>query len=79
MIVGQTSWDVIFIAVPMLGIMLAAFFRLDELLVKPKRKVEHRRAIAGLDEKGRPICLDPDGVAVGQVARVKTRKVPTAI
>ncbi len=53
------------IAAPLLAVMVAGFFRLDEFIGRPRRKsVRRYRRIplaAGLDERGIPIGLDPDG------------------
>ncbi|MFC5864186.1 hypothetical protein ACFPT7_17910 [Acidicapsa dinghuensis] len=62
--------DAILVAVPMVGILIACFFRLDEMFGKPKKKVmlEHRRQMSGWDENGKPICIDPDGGKGRQVS-----------
>jgi len=58
----QSNADALLVAVPMIGILVISFFRLDELVGKTKkRSVQQRRQIAGLDGGGRQICLDPDG------------------
>ena len=59
----QSNLDALLVAVPMIGILVVSFFRLDELVGKSskKRPVQPRRKIAGLDGAGRQICLDPDG------------------
>jgi hypothetical protein len=58
----QSNADALLVAIPMIGILVVGFFRLDELVGKPnKRQIVHRRQIAGLDDKGRQVCLDPDG------------------
>jgi hypothetical protein len=56
--------DALLVAVPMVGILFAGFFRLDELFGKPGKPgkpVEKRRQMTGWDKDGRPICADPDG------------------
>lgn len=67
--------DAILVAVPMIGILIACFFRLDEMFGKPKKKVivEHRRPMSGWDKNGKPICGDPDG---GNGKQVIPRTVP---
>jgi hypothetical protein len=57
----QSNTDAILMAIPMLGLLFAGFFRLDELVGKPQKKSGPRRQIAGLDKRGRQICIDPDG------------------
>jgi hypothetical protein len=61
--------DALLVAVPMVGILFAGFFRLDEVFGKPKKKqVKRRIQVAGVDPEGRPICIDPDGKRVDQRA-----------
>jgi hypothetical protein len=59
----HSNTDALLVAIPMIGMLFAGFFRLDELLGKPKKmkSVEHRRQMSGWDERGRPLCADPDG------------------
>lgn len=61
MSVLQSNADALLVAVPMIGILVVSFFRLDELVGKSKKKPVQRRQIAGLDGRGRQVCLDPDG------------------
>jgi hypothetical protein len=61
MTILESNTDALLVAIPMVGLLFAGFFRLDELFGKPKKQAEPRRQIAGLDAKGRPVCIDPDG------------------
>jgi hypothetical protein len=61
MIVILSNTDSLLVAIPMVGILFAGFFRLDELFGKSKKPVKTRRPMVGCDENGRPICADPDG------------------
>ena len=62
MMVQLSNTDSLLVAIPMVGLLFAGFFRLDELFGKSRKKpVKTRRPMVGLDENGRPICLDPDG------------------
>jgi len=61
MSVDLSNTDALLLAVPMIGLMAVGFFRLDELVGKPKKDAPIRRQVAGLDAKGRQVCLDPDG------------------
>lgn len=67
--------DAILVSIPMVGILIACFFRLDEMFGKPKKKmrVEHRRQMSGWDEHGKPVCADPDG---GRVKPIHTQPAP---
>ena len=63
MSVIQSNADAILVAVPMIGLLFAGYFRLDELFSKPKRKKSsHVRPFASLDESGNATGLDPDEV-----------------
>jgi hypothetical protein len=57
----SSNLTAIFVAVPMLAIMAAAFFRVDEAISKPSRKMRRMPLAGGLDENGVPIGIDPDG------------------
>ncbi len=57
----QSNTDALLVAIPMVGLMFAGFFRVDELIGKSNKVPKSRRQIGGLDESGHPICLDPDG------------------
>jgi len=61
MTILESNTDALLVAIPMVGLLFAGFFRLDELFGKSKKQATPRRQIAGLDAKGRPICIDPDG------------------
>jgi hypothetical protein len=47
-------------ACPMFGLLIATYFKLDELAARPKAAVVTRRH-SRVDRNGYPICLDPDG------------------
>ena len=71
MMAQLSTTDSLLVAIPMVGLLFAGFFRLDELFGKSKKKpVKTRRPMVGLDENGRPMCVDPDG----QVAERKSKK-----
>ena len=61
MSVLQSNADSLLVAIPMIGLLFLGFFRLDELLGKPKKPVVNRRQMSGWDKNGRPLCADPDG------------------
>jgi hypothetical protein len=61
MSVFVANLDSIVFAIPLVGLLVSAFFRVDELVGKPSKHISHRRQMAGLDCNGMPLCLDPDG------------------
>ena len=56
----ESNTDAFLVAIPMVALLVAGFFRLDELFVRNGRS-QGKRRMPGLDERGLPICLDPDG------------------
>ena len=70
MMAQLSTTDSLLVAIPMVGLLFAGFFRLDELFGKSKKPAKTRRPMVGLDENGRPMCVDPDG----QVAERKPKK-----
>ena len=61
----QSNTDSLLVAIPMIGLLCVGFFRLDELFGKSKKPTVHRRQMSGWDNKGRPVCIDPDGRVSG--------------
>jgi hypothetical protein len=61
MTVLQSNRDALLVAVPMIALLFAGFFRLDELFGKPKKRRENRLQKTGWDKDGRPVFTDPDG------------------
>ncbi|HVU46588.1 MAG TPA: hypothetical protein VHD85_10710 [Terracidiphilus sp.] len=62
----RSGWDTLLFALPFIGMLLVAFFRLDEAFAAPKRhpdpaKSATRRPACGVDEDGQPLMSDPDG------------------
>jgi hypothetical protein len=66
----QSDSDAFLVAIPMLVFGLIAFFRLDELLSRPKKRPGHGRRLCNWDKDGVPICTDPDWT-VHTIARRK--------
>jgi len=61
MTILQSNADALLVAIPMVGILFACHFRVDELFGKSRKRGKQRRPMAGSDLQGRPICADPDG------------------
>lgn len=57
----HSNSDVVLFAIPFVGIFLLSLFRMDELVVAPKKKAKPRRTGYGLGRKGEPVLCDPDG------------------
>ncbi len=53
--------DTILIAVPMIGMMFAGLFRLDEWFSRPGTPHEKGHQLSSWDADGAPICVEPDG------------------
>lgn len=56
--------DALLVAVPMIGILVVGYFRLDELVGTPRRRSARGHQLAGMDANGRVRSLDPDGTVV---------------
>lgn len=68
MVAVQSNFEVLLVALPMVGILFAGFFRLDEMIGTPKKKKTPGHTLAGrTDEDGFPICMDPDGTIPGRI------------
>lgn len=61
-----SNMDAILVAIPMVGLLFVGMFRLDEIIAKPQKRPERRRAMAGSDKNGSPLCIDPDGTMKGK-------------
>jgi hypothetical protein len=71
MSVLQSNADDLLVAIPMVALLLVVFFRLDELVSKPKKPVDNRRRMSGWDKNGLPVCADPDGKTPASSPRAK--------
>lgn len=55
----QSGWETFLLAAPVVGLVIVAVFRLDEIATNPGRG-QHPR-LPGNDENGRVLMSDPDG------------------
>jgi hypothetical protein len=55
------NWEMVLFAVPFVGILMLSIFRLDEMILAPKKKVKSRRPALILNRDGEPLMSDPDG------------------
>jgi len=55
------GWQTALVAVPFIGLLLGALFRLDRVLAAPRPKIGPRRPATGTDSDGEPLHCDPDG------------------
>lgn len=56
--------DSLLVAVPMIGTLVVCFFRLDELVGKPRKprkQAARGHQLSGINADGQQVCLDPDG------------------
>jgi TctA family transporter len=54
--------DTLLIGIPFIAMLLIGVFRLDEIMVAPKKRAERRaRSLSGIDHEGNIIFSDPDG------------------
>ncbi len=57
----QSGWGNFLVAIPLVGILLMALFRLDEIIAAPRHDRPVHRPTGGCDENGNPLLSDPDG------------------
>ena len=57
----HSNLEAFLVAIPLLFLLLAGFFRLDQLFAAPRRRAVALRPSSGIDKHGLPIVCDPDG------------------
>jgi hypothetical protein len=60
-VVLSSGWDTALYAVPVILMLVAGVFRLDELVAAPREASRRHRGPTGVDENGEPMLSDPDG------------------
>lgn len=59
--VFHSNTEAMLVAVPMIGILVAGFFRLDVYISKPRVSRPERRSFSHRDGEGVAVCAEPDG------------------
>ena len=59
---SHSDADTLLVGIPMVAILLMACFRLDGLISRPRGEVKQGRRLNGWDERGVPVCTDPEPV-----------------
>ena len=57
----SSNMTAMLVALPLLAVMAAGFFRLDEYVGRPQKKQRRIPLSGGLDERGIPVGIEPDG------------------
>lgn len=58
----HSGWQSCLVGIPLVGMLMISFFRLDEVFTSKKKPVGRRqRPASGFDAEGEPILSDPDG------------------
>ena len=57
----QSGLETLLIAVPFVGVLFMAMFRLDTIVAAPKQAAGLRHPPTGTDKHGRMLFSDPDG------------------
>jgi hypothetical protein len=57
----QSNTDALLVAIPMVAVMFAGFFRLDEVISRNRKPVKSGHPLSDWDKDGHPICIEPDG------------------
>jgi len=61
----KSNMDAMLVAIPMVVLLGAGFFRLDVWVIKPKKHSMRHTLAGGIDKNGFPIGMDPDGKPLG--------------
>jgi len=70
----QSDRDAILVAIPMVILLFAAFFRLDELVCRTDKRPGRGRKLTNWDKNGQPLCSDPEKTDFGIVRREYSRE-----
>jgi len=57
----ESNTDAILIAIPMVGLLFATFFRLDEAFSRYPKPSKNGHPLSCRDKDGHPVCIEPDG------------------
>jgi hypothetical protein len=72
---SQFSLEALILGIPALGMLVAAFFRLDEMFATPRRGSRIGHPLSHRGEEGNFICIEPDGrYAEGENQRLALRR-----
>lgn len=63
-----SNLDELLLGLPIVGILLMGFFRLDELVAKPRARATLGHPLSHRDNDGYVVCIEPDGHYVSTVA-----------
>jgi len=58
---SQSGLEALIFGIPAVGILVAAFFRLDTILGKPNRDSRIGHPLSHRGEDGEFVCIEPDG------------------
>ncbi len=70
-VILQSGLESFLVAIPFLGLLMVALFRLDEIIATPKRAKAVKRRVCGRDENGRLLLSDPDGRPWGASSKAR--------
>ena len=57
----ESNIEAVLVAIPMLLVMFASFFKLDEAIFRPAKPKARVRRFSEMNEDGQFICVEPDG------------------
>ena len=57
--------EMILVGIPMIVVLLASSFRMEELISRPRKLARSDCPLSGCDQAGRAICVEPDGSTLG--------------
>ncbi len=68
---SHSMLEMLLLGFPILGMLFLAFFRLDELIAKPRRHAAAGHPLSHRDSNGQSICIEPDGRYLTSVPRTR--------
>jgi len=57
----QSTLDTLLLGIPIVAMMVIGFFRLDELVAKPRTRTTSGHPLSHRDKNGHFVCIEPDG------------------
>jgi hypothetical protein len=57
----QPTFDTLLLGVPIVGMLLLCFFRVDELIARPRARAVLGHPLSHRDRNGQIVCIEPDG------------------
>jgi hypothetical protein len=64
----QSTFDTLLLGIPIVGILLLGFFRVDALIAKPRARAVLGHPLSHRDRDGQIVCIEPDGRYLARIS-----------